>query len=319
MPGLIYRLPPPQDKLDPFITPAPDLTALIASSADMPADRWLLATFCGLSPLLCREIAFRSCGETDMPMSETSARGYIPRLAEEISALSERYRTGAFEPYMLPDGDGRPADFSCVPIAQYGDALRLDRFSTFSELLDRFYARRSMLKHMKQRSSALLKTVKNARDRASRKLSAQMTELEGTKGRERLREYGDMITANLYRMKKSESVLITDDFYSENGGTCEIPLDTRKTPQQNAAKYYKDYTKARNAEKYLTEQIAQGETELDYLSSVVDEIERAESEARERGASSIGAASSFKRTGSQALLAKLGYEKSAYWYHKVFD
>ena len=48
-------------------------------------------------------------------------------------------------------------------------------------------------------------------------------------------------------------------------------------------------------------------------------IERAEREARERGASSIGAASSFKRTGSQALLDKLGYEKSAFWFHKNFD
>lgn len=48
-------------------------------------------------------------------------------------------------------------------------------------------------------------------------------------------------------------------------------------------------------------------------------IERAEMEARERGSSSIGCATSFKRAGSQALLHKLGYEKSAYWYHKVFD
>ena len=48
-------------------------------------------------------------------------------------------------------------------------------------------------------------------------------------------------------------------------------------------------------------------------------IARAEKTARERGASSIGAASSFKRTGSQALLGKLGYEKSAFWFHKILD
>lgn len=48
-------------------------------------------------------------------------------------------------------------------------------------------------------------------------------------------------------------------------------------------------------------------------------IARAEKTARERGASSIGAASSFKRKGSQALLDKLGYEKSAFWFHKVLN
>lgn len=46
-------------------------------------------------------------------------------------------------------------------------------------------------------------------------------------------------------------------------------------------------------------------------------IERAEREARERGANSVGCATSFGRTGSQALLAELGYERSAYWFHKV--
>ena len=47
--------------------------------------------------------------------------------------------------------------------------------------------------------------------------------------------------------------------------------------------------------------------------------ERVEQEARERGADSIGAASSFRRTGSQAMLTKLGYEKSAFWFHKNFE
>ena len=47
-------------------------------------------------------------------------------------------------------------------------------------------------------------------------------------------------------------------------------------------------------------------------------IERVEQEAHERGACSVGVATSFKRAGSQALLAKLGYEKSAFWFHKNF-
>ena len=279
LPGLIYRLPPPQDKTDPFSGPAPDLDTLSAVSPDAPADRWLVSAFSGLSPLICRELAFRACGETDMPISEIRSLGLLPALGREMAELRADYERGTFEPYMLTDADGRPADFSCMQILQYGTALRCERSSSFSSLLDGFFTRRSALQHMKQRSSALLKTAKNARDRASRKLALQKTELEGTKGRERLREYGDIITANIHRMNRTIAVLTADDFYSPEGGTCEIKLDPRKTPQQNAAKYYKDYTKARNAEKYLTEQISQGETELAYLNSVVDEIERAESES----------------------------------------
>jgi predicted ribosome quality control (RQC) complex YloA/Tae2 family protein len=68
------------------------------------------------------------------------------------------------------------------------------------------------------------------------------------------------------------------DFYSEDGSEREISLDPRKSPQQNAAKYYKDYAKAKTAEKVLSQQIESGEKELQYLNSVLEEIEKAEGE-----------------------------------------
>lgn len=57
----------------------------------------------------------------------------------------------------------------------------------------------------------------------------------------------------------------------------EITLNPAISPQQNAAKFYKDYQKAKNAERILTEQIAKGEQELAYLASVLDALTRAES------------------------------------------
>ena len=279
LPGLFYRLPPPQDKRDPFAVSAEKLAELLQNApGDRPLDKWLLDTFAGFSPLMCRELAFRACGQTDLAVSGLLSLSLAKHLSSELSALGDRYRENSFEPFLLSDHDGRPADFSCLPIAQYGSALRGESFGSFSQLLDAFYSRRSHLQRMKQRSASLMKTVRNARDRASRKLAVQISELDGTKNRERLREFGDIITANLHTMKKGMEKLTAVDFYSENGEMCEIPLDIRKTPQQNAAKYYKDYTKARNAERFLTEQIENGRAELEYLNSVIDETERAESE-----------------------------------------
>ena len=57
-----------------------------------------------------------------------------------------------------------------------------------------------------------------------------------------------------------------------------FPLDPLLTPQQNAAKYYKRYTKAKTAEKYLAEQMALARRDLDYLESVLEELSRAETE-----------------------------------------
>jgi predicted ribosome quality control (RQC) complex YloA/Tae2 family protein len=58
----------------------------------------------------------------------------------------------------------------------------------------------------------------------------------------------------------------------------EIKLDPLLTPQQNAAKYYKEYNKAKTAQRVLTVQIEKGERDLDYLESVLEAIPLAEGE-----------------------------------------
>ena len=58
----------------------------------------------------------------------------------------------------------------------------------------------------------------------------------------------------------------------------EIPLNVTLSPQQNAAKFYKDYNKAKHAETFLTEQITLGRTEEGYLASVLEALSRAETE-----------------------------------------
>ena len=58
----------------------------------------------------------------------------------------------------------------------------------------------------------------------------------------------------------------------------EIRLDPLLTPQQNAARYYKNYNKAKTAEKMLSEQMEKGRVELDYLESILEELREAESE-----------------------------------------
>ena len=131
---------------------------------------------------------------------------------------------------------------------------------------------------MRQRSQSLLKTVKNLRDRAARKLEIRREELKATFDREKYREMGDIIKANLHNMQKGMTVLKAVNFYSEDGSEIEIELDPKLGPSKNAEKYYKQYGKAKNAEAVLTEQIKSAETELEYFESVLEEISRAAGE-----------------------------------------
>ncbi|MFQ9412386.1 MAG: NFACT family protein [Evtepia gabavorous] len=129
---------------------------------------------------------------------------------------------------------------------------------------------------MRQKGQDFLKTLTQARERLARKMALQEKELAATGDRDRDRMYGDLITANLYRMEKGARVLRTENYYDPDGGQVEIPLDPLKTPQQNAARYYKNYTKAKTAETMLTLQLEKGAQEAAYLDSVLDSVSRAE-------------------------------------------
>ena len=189
----------------------------------------------------------------------------------------ELLKTGPYTPFMLFNQD-IPFDFSCIPILQYGSLMSPSSLNSCSELLDSFFTEKEKRERTRQRSQHLLKTIKNLRDRTVRKLQAQNEELKATYVREKMREQGDIIKANIHRMYKGMSLLKAQNFYAQDAGEIEIPLDEKLTPQQNAAKYYKAYAKAKNAEIMLKEQISSASDEQMYLESVLEEISRAQGE-----------------------------------------
>jgi predicted ribosome quality control (RQC) complex YloA/Tae2 family protein len=182
------------------------------------------------------------------------------------------------KPWLISDLDGRLIDFSYTKIGQYESACSVERYDSFSGLLDFYFTRSAQDDRMRQKSSATIKSMKTVRDRLRRKLAIQEAELRETSKREYNRESGDIITANLHLMKKGMAVLIADDFYSDPVVKRKISRDPLKSPQQNAARYYKAYTKAKNAAVFLSRQIESGEKELLYIDSVLDQIGRAEGE-----------------------------------------
>lgn len=266
LPGLVYRLPINQTKPDPFALSSQERREILNRyDGEKSPDRWLLDSFSCLSPLIARELVYRCYGD-------------ISSLPEAMDALCESVQAGDFTPYMLLE-DGHPKDFSFMPIKQYGGAMEGEAYPDFSSLLDAFYTRRSKAENMKKRTQSLRKTVKSARDRTARKLALQEEELKRTAGRETKRRWADLITANLYRAKSGEKSMTVEDFYEEDYPQVTIPLDPLKSPQQNAAGFYKEYTKAKTAEKYLTRLIEENRRAGEYLSSVLDEIDRAKSES----------------------------------------
>ena len=260
MPGLFYTPPEPTGRLDPSAMPAEELRSFVLANAPEGdgQDKWLLDTFNGLSPLTARELAFQGEGTRD---------GLALRLAQ----LLDRVHVGDFTPIVLVR-DGKPFDFTFQAVLQYGPSVELKRYSTFSALLDDFYEQKEAQERVKQRGQDFIRSVTQARNRTAKKIANQEGDLARTADRDKLRRYGDILTTNFYQMSKGQSVLRAQDYYDPDCPEIDIPLDPLLTPQQNAAKYYKEYKKAQKAEEMLTLQLEKNRAELDYLDSVLQMI-----------------------------------------------
>ena len=277
LPGLFYELPPTHEKR-PFTEgdEADFRAALAAANPERPADAFLLDTYFGLSPLVARELVFQAAGDSGKRVYELT-EAQETALWQAVLSLRQRVEDGDFQPICLYR-DGKPAEFSYLPIRQYGDLMENRPMESFSALMDVFYESREREERTRQRGQDLIRSVTSARDRCRRKLAQQRQEYAKCQDRDQLRISGELITANLYRMERGQTKLTAENYYDPDCREITIPLDPLLTPQQNAAKYYKRYTKARTAEKYLTEQMALAERDEAYLESVLEELRQAETE-----------------------------------------
>ena len=265
LPGMIYRLPPKQEKPPLLETDSAQRKTMIAGSdRQQSLDKWLLSSFAGLSPLVCRELAHR-CG------------GSYDTLPELLDAFADSVQAGDLRPTILYE-EGKPRDFSFMPISQYGPSVSCREEESFSKLLDSFYSQRDRAEQQRRRSHQLFKTVRTIRDRIQRKLASQTEELRRTEDRDEVRKTAELVTANIYRIKKGDRTLECVDYYDPECPVIRIALDPLKTPQQNAAALFKEYNKLKAARAHLTGLIEEGERQLDYLNSVLELLSLSETE-----------------------------------------
>jgi predicted ribosome quality control (RQC) complex YloA/Tae2 family protein len=273
LPGLKYELPPMQKKCDIISDDATDIVNRIMLSAEKMLSKAVLECVEGLSPIVAREIAYRTVfGDKQVGMLSEIEK---ERLQTEINIIKEEINNQSF--YILNSVDGVPFDFSFSNIRQYGTTLEKKQYDSISELLDDFYFEKDKINRTKRKAADLFKLLNSAVERTSRKINNRKSELQKSENREEIRVYAELITANQYRLTEKASVYQLENYY-DNNNIIDIPANPALSPLQNAQKYFKEYKKAVNAEKLLHNLIEEGEQELVYLDSVLDNLSRADSE-----------------------------------------
>ncbi len=262
LPGVYYEYPQPPSK-PPFFRQGTETLRLEIHGADRSRDPygWLTERYSGLPPLLARELVMDGWDGLER-------RG---------SKLLDTVRRREFLPVLLKE-DGAPKDLTFIRIAQYGAMVENVVCRDFNTLMEEFYSRRDAAENLRRRSAALVRAARTAADRLDRKIAAREGELAATKDRDRFRRSGDLILANLYRIRRGMESVEAEDLYAGDGSRIRIELDPMLTPQQNANAYYKRYRKAKTAAEVLGRLLEEAYAERDYLSSVLDELARAETD-----------------------------------------
>ena len=257
LPGAEYEYPQNQAKLNPLTANIEEVCSEGAAHG-IDTAKALLDSIDGFSPLICREAVYKA----EITGSLNSA----------LSGIITDLKEGG-TPVMLIKADGTPYDFSYTDISQYSNEFSKQSFESYSELLDAFYTARENSERLKRSASDIIKLVTNLRSRTERKLAIRLNDLKKCENRETLRIYGELLKANLYRLKNGAAFADVENYYDEMK-PIKIPLNPALSPQKNADKCFKDYKKSYTAERTLTELTKKDEEELRYCDSVLDSISR---------------------------------------------
>ncbi|MBP3315070.1 MAG: NFACT family protein [Clostridia bacterium] len=278
LPGMVYELPSAMGKINPLHVTEEDFLAFVAASPrERACDKLFVSTFMGVAPVVAREIVFRATGHTDTPVGYC----FADDLWREFSYVVRTINESDFSPCLVQNGE-ESVEYSFIPISQYG-SYEVKQFESAGALLDAYFASRDNKQRVHQRASDILRLLTNAESRIRKKLELQSAELKACEEGDTYRKYGDLITANLYRLpKKADFVELEDWEAMDDEGNCptlRIELDSRMSVSSNAQRFYKKYAKSKTAKVELAKQIEIGDNELEYIYTVFEALTRAESPA----------------------------------------
>lgn len=271
LPGLTYNPEDISEGLDPCQVDS--ISDLIKNSKEnLNIKSFFLKNFTGISPQMCSEIEYRSNIDFKRNLSALTEPEII-ELDKIFSKIFKIVRENNFSPIKIYRED-LFKDFYSLDLESLNDKEKI-KVESISSLLEEFYNSKFLRDSLGSKSKELKKLVKKNIEKLNRKLSNQANELNVALNREKFKVYADLISSNFYKIEKGADSVTVENFYDEMK-EIEIPLDPTLDGPSNAAKYYKKYSKLKNAASFLTEQIEIGKSEISYLESILLNIDFAE-------------------------------------------
>lgn len=270
LPGREYTLPPSQGKINTLELDNNNFNEVLENNPSFEIQSVIYKNYTGISPIAASEICYRANVNGSTPVEAlTDIQKEI--VFNKFAELVEDIKANRFYPESITNKKGKTIDFSPIEMTQF-NGLEIKKYTSISELIESFYANRDFAYRIGQKTQDLRKLITQNIERCIRKKDIQMQTLRSIKNRDELRLKGELLTANIYSIKKGMTTVELPNYYSENQELVAIELDSNKTPSENAQKYYKAYNKAKRTFEALKDQIKSNDEELAYLESVLTSV-----------------------------------------------
>jgi predicted ribosome quality control (RQC) complex YloA/Tae2 family protein len=275
MPGSKYSPPPEQHKRNALDTTETEFYKALSASMKNEQDqkvtleRALVDSFSGFSPLIAKEIVYRS-GLQETGAGEAGEAG-LAKLWTPFAKIAAQLQAQSYTPNVRSyNGSGGKSAFSVIALNHV--SAEEAPFTSVSEMLESYYGSKAERDTIKQRTFDLLRMLQNERNKNVKKLEKLKETLDEAHDADKWRIIGELLTAHMHEMKKGDKQIKVTNYYDPEQLSMEVVLDPLLTPSENAQRYFRKYTKMKNSLSIVTEQLDATDAEIVYIDSLLHQL-----------------------------------------------
>lgn len=252
MPGGTYVMPPKQDVINPYES-LDGLANLILDNPDVnDLAKGIQTTFQGFARDSAQELAavLQQSGD-----AMKLAQNWFDRFDQPEPRLISTEKGVNFTPFEW--------------LTVQGNVLT---YPTLSEMLDAYFAEKSERDRVQQQAAIVLRVVRNELKKNKTKIKKQQAELDAADNADEFKVKGELLTTYMHQVERGMTEIELPNYYDDNK-PLKIALSNQIGPSQNAQKYFTKYNKLKTSVKYLNEQIAMAQEEVDYFENLLAQID----------------------------------------------
>ncbi len=257
LPSCKYTMPE-QTKLLP--SNKSGITELLNDFKGGDLAKYLCNGISGLSFITAEEIIFKAgIDKNAIPLN-------VDKLVLYINKFFNIFGSDMYSPCISTDSDGNSLDYF---VTNYNSQnLTFKKCDNLSCAIEALTLKKDIDERHREKAKHLFNAIKKYKNRNQKKLQKANEKLNECDKMDEYKKYGELITSNLYKLKKGDEYLQCVDYYNEEMPEITIKLNPQYSPSKIAQDYFKKYNKLKRTLDIILKQIDETEEDLKYIDTV---------------------------------------------------